>query len=139
MSNRVVFDVNVLVSAALAPGGIPARAIAAAVKRHWTIIGLLHTTNELAEVLDRPRFDGRLTNTDLNTFLTGYRQVSTDVEPDLSVTGVADDEEDDRVLGTAVAGRADIVVTGDKGMLAIGSFVGIPIVTARTLLDVINS
>jgi len=50
------------------------------------------------------------------------------------VTGVADDAQDDRVLGTAVAGRAD----GDKGMLAIGSFVGIPIVTAHTFLDRID-
>ncbi len=60
------------------------------------------------------------------------------LEPDPSVTGVADDAEDDRVLGTAVAGRADIFFTGDKGMLAISSFVGIPIVTARTFLDRID-
>jgi len=139
MRNRVVFDVNVLVSAALAPKGSPARAIAAAVERHWTIVGSLHITSKLVEVLDRPRFDGRLTNSELNTFLTGYRQVSTDYEPDLSVKGVADDEEDDRVLGTAVAGRADIIVTGDKGLLAIRSFVGIPIVTARTFLDLVDA
>lgn len=139
MSNRVVFDVNVLVSAALAPGGTPARAIAAAVEQHWTIVNSLHITSKLVEVLDRPRLDGRLTYTERSTLLTGYRQVSTDFEPDLPVTGVADDEEDDRVLGTAVAGRADIIVTGDKGMLSIGAFVGIPIVTARTFLDVINS
>lgn len=138
MTGRVVFDVNVLVSAALAPGGTPARAIAAAVERRWTIVGSLHITSKLVEVLDRPRFDGRLTNRELSTFLTGYRQVSTDYDPDLSVKGVADDEEDDRVLGTAVAGRADLIVTGDKGMLALGSFVGIPIVTARTFLDLID-
>lgn len=138
MTGRVVFDVNVLVSAALAPGGTPARAIAAAVERRWTIVGSLHITSKLVEVLDRPRFDGRLTNRELSTFLTGYRQVSTDYDPDLSVKGVADDEEDDRVLGTAVAGRADLIVTGDKGLLALGSFVGIPIVTARTFLDLID-
>jgi len=60
------------------------------------------------------------------------------LESDPSETGVADDAQDDRMLGTAVAGRADIFFTGDKGMLAIGSSVGIPIVNARTFLDLIN-
>ncbi len=60
------------------------------------------------------------------------------LEPNPSETGVADDAQDDRMLGTAVAGRADIFFTGDKGMLAIGSFVGIPIITARTFLNLID-
>lgn len=135
----MVFDVNVLVSAALAPGGTPAQAVAAAVERRWTIVSSRHITNKLIEVLDRPRFDGRLSSMDRSTFLTGYLQVFTEFDPDLSITGVADDEEDDRVQGTAVAGRADIIVTGEKGMLAIGSLMGISTVTARTFLVLLDT
>lgn len=145
MRGTVVFDVNVLVSAVLAPGGTPARAIVAAMKGKWTSVCSPHIETKLGEVLTRPRFENRLTNADLNTFITGYRDsVSmydpdpSVYDPDPSVTGVADDDEDDRVLGTAVAGRADIVVTGNKGLLAIGSFMGIPIVTARTFLDLVD-
>ncbi len=139
MRGRVVFDVNILVSAVLAPEGTPARALEAAVERRWTVVTSPHIVSKLIEVLSRPRFDDRLTNRSLNEFLGGYQAFSTVYTPDPTVTGVADDAKDDRGLGTAVAGRADIFVTGDKGLLAIGSFMSIPIVTARTFLDLIDA
>jgi predicted nucleic acid-binding protein len=40
------------------------------------------------------------------------------------------DEPDNRVLEAATAGQADLIVTGDKAMRALGSFRGIPIVSA---------
>jgi predicted nucleic acid-binding protein len=39
-------------------------------------------------------------------------------------------EPDNRVLEAAAAGRADLIVTGDKAMQELGSFQGIPIVSA---------
>ena len=91
----------------------------------------------LGVVLTRPYFAARLTAGERKEFVESVRDNASMEPPDPTVTGVADDAEDDRVLGTAVAGRADIIVTGDKGMLAIGSFVDIPIVTARTFLYLI--
>lgn len=138
MSGRVVFDVNILVSAVLSPGGTPARAIAAAVEQRWTIARSPHIVGKFNEVLSRPRFDSRLANSNLNVFIAGYRAVSSEFTPDPSVVGVADDAEDDAVLGTAVAARADVIVTGDKGMLSIRVCRGIPIVTAREFLILID-
>ena len=41
-----------------------------------------------------------------------------------------------RLLAAAIAGRADLIVSGDKGhVLALGQVEGIPIVTARDALD----
>jgi predicted nucleic acid-binding protein len=51
---------------------------------------------------------------------------------------VADDEEDDLVLGTAVAANADVLVTGDPGLLRIGEYRGVRIVTAREFLDILG-
>ena len=39
------------------------------------------------------------------------------------------DEPDNRVLEAAAAGRADLIVTGDKATQDLGSFRGIPIVS----------
>jgi predicted nucleic acid-binding protein len=39
------------------------------------------------------------------------------------------------VLGTAVAGGGELLVTGDAELLALGSFEGIPIVTPRQRYD----
>lgn len=93
----------------------------------------------LEDVLRRPYFAKVVSDSEREAFFATLQRNTSLVLPDPAVTGVADDEEDDRVLVPAVAGRADIVVTGDKGLLAIGAFMGIPIVTARTFLDLIDS
>lgn len=41
---------------------------------------------------------------------------------------VAADPDDDMFVDVAVAGRADVIVSGDKHLLALGGFQGIPIV-----------
>jgi putative PIN family toxin of toxin-antitoxin system len=43
---------------------------------------------------------------------------------------VCRDPADDKFLELAVNGRADVIVTGDDDLLALGSFRGVPIVTA---------
>ena len=54
------------------------------------------------------------------------------VMADLPEVNVSPDSKDNPILATAVAGEADLLVSGDKGdMLALGNVEGIPIVTAR--------
>jgi predicted nucleic acid-binding protein len=49
------------------------------------------------------------------------------------------DPDDNVILATAVAGRADLLVTGDKsGLLALKAVRGIPIVTPRDALGPIS-
>lgn len=66
------------------------------------------------------------------------RTAASIVEPDPSVSGVCDDDEDDLVLGTAVKANADYLVTGDKGLLRIGAYRGVRIVDASEFLDLIH-
>lgn len=45
---------------------------------------------------------------------------------------VPTDPDDDHVIAAAVAGQADLIASGDKrDLLPMGSFQGIPIITAR--------
>ena len=45
---------------------------------------------------------------------------------------VPTDPDDDHVIAAAVAGQADLIASGDKrDLLPLGSFQGIPIITAR--------
>jgi putative PIN family toxin of toxin-antitoxin system len=48
---------------------------------------------------------------------------------------VAADEADNRILECALAGEAEVIVTGDKGLLHLGTFGGIGIVTLRDYLS----
>lgn len=45
------------------------------------------------------------------------------------------DESDNRVLEVALAGSADAIVTGDRHLLRLNRFRGIPILTPRAFLD----
>lgn len=85
-------------------------------------------------MLGRPRFEGRLPHDRLSHFLLAYQGYALPFTPDPSITGIAPDAEDDLVLGTAVAAKADFLVTGDKGLLAIGHYGEIRIVTAEEFL-----
>jgi len=60
------------------------------------------------------------------------------VTPADDVHSVAEDDEDELVLATAVAARADYLVTGDKYLLRISEFRGIPIVSPREFLDILQ-
>jgi hypothetical protein len=53
------------------------------------------------------------------------------VDPVALGAQVCRDPDDDVVLGTAIAGRCDAIVTGDKDLLDLGSFRDIPIVSPR--------
>lgn len=58
------------------------------------------------------------------------------VDGTLDVSGsVPDDPDDEIVLACAMQGQADLIVTGDQHLLALGTFRGIPIVTVRSLLE----
>jgi putative PIN family toxin of toxin-antitoxin system len=50
-------------------------------------------------------------------------------------SSVAADEADNRILECALAGKAEIIVTGDKGLLEIDEFEGTRIITLRDYLS----
>jgi len=58
------------------------------------------------------------------------RRLSDLVAPTFTLTDIVAKESDNRFLECAVAGRADLIVTGDrKHLLPLGAFRGIPIVS----------
>lgn len=52
---------------------------------------------------------------------------------------VCRDPDDDVVLATALAGRADLIVTGDNDLLALKRFGGIRILSPRQVLEILHS
>jgi putative PIN family toxin of toxin-antitoxin system len=58
--------------------------------------------------------------------LTGLAEV---VTPDFALDVVRDDPDDNRIVECAVAGRADLIVSGDRDLTRMKSFQGVGIVT----------
>lgn len=62
------------------------------------------------------------------------------VEPVATIPATAvSDPKDVMVLAAAVGGRADYIVSGDKHLLTLGAYEGIPILRVADLLQRLNN
>ena len=130
---KVVFDTNVLVSAlALAlPGGRGDDALRRIVRGEDSLAISRPIVDELLAVLARKFSYDREALARVAVFLADLGEV---VEARQSLSVLAD-EPDNRILECADAAAADLIVTGDRAMLAQGEFRGIQIVSLREYLD----
>lgn len=96
------------------------------------------TLEELADVLERDKFDRYLTGSERDGFLEGFVERAILVEPTEEIR-VCRDTRDDKFLELAVSGSADCIITGDSDLLSLHPFRGIPIVTAAQFLALIGS
>jgi uncharacterized protein len=48
------------------------------------------------------------------------------------------DPDDEMFLVCALEGKAQVIISGDHHLLDLGSFQGIPILTSRIFLDILN-
>ena len=133
LSRRWVVDTNTLISRLLLSHSVPARAVTKALQ-HGDLLVSEATLEELAEVLERPKFDRYLSTDDRSAFFTLLSRVAIRVEI-LREISVCRDPKDDKFLSVAVSGDADAIITGDKGLLALHPFLGIPIWTPKTFLE----
>lgn len=135
-----VLDTNVLVSAAIKAGGIPAQIIAYS-EEHFIWLTSEYILEEAGDVLARKhiqtRYRQRVTETRRNEFFTEVRRAAIVVEVK-SVLSVSSDVKDDPVLASAVDGSANYLVTGDKGLLELGTYQEIQIVTPAEFLEILS-
>jgi putative PIN family toxin of toxin-antitoxin system len=131
---RVVFDTNVLISAALIDESVSARARNHAV-RYGQLLATEQTFAELTGKLLAPKFDRYVSRGTRETLLRRLQPII-EMVPVIQVVRVCRDPSDDMLLEAAVNGRADVVVTGDKDLLALHPFSGIAIMTPSNYLAV---
>jgi putative PIN family toxin of toxin-antitoxin system len=132
---RAVIDTNVLVSGLLwhgAPHALLEQVRAGA-------LGLVSSPlllAELEQVIGRAKFEAILTRsaTSRERALAELRQLAEAIEPPPLAVPVCRDPDDDAVLALALAAQADLIVSGDDDLLALGHYQGIPILDpARAL------
>jgi putative PIN family toxin of toxin-antitoxin system len=91
---------------------------------------------ELEDKLHSPKLARyQLTEADIQSVLTLIRSQAdlVDVLPQ-DVRAVTGDPEDDPVLATARLGHADYLVTGDRGLLRLGSYEGTVMITPAAFM-----
>jgi putative PIN family toxin of toxin-antitoxin system len=132
---RIVLDTNLLISAALAPQGKPRRVLTWA-RTNARLIASLPLLKEVRTRLERPKFRKYLSAEDAEGFVLDFAAVCEKAALSGSIR-VRRDPDDDMVLETAVAGRADCIVTGDQDLLVLDPFRGIRILTPAAFLEAI--
>lgn len=129
----IVFDTNVLVSAALFQQSIPRRAFDRAIAIGQVIVSTT-TFAELREVLNRPRFDKYVSAATRTTFLDDFQAATQTIEITEAIR-VCRDAKDDQFLELAVSGKARCLVTGDDDLLSLRPFREILILTPAAFLQ----
>ncbi len=130
---RIVADSNLLISRLLLPQSMPAKAVRKAVDEGQLLVSDA-TLEELADVLSRPKFDPYISLEDREEFIRVLNRVAERVIVTLPVKACRD-PKDDKFLEVAVNGEADLIVTGDKALLALHPFRVIGILTPREYLE----
>lgn len=87
---------------------------------------------EFAQVIRRPKFSAILAelNIEPRHLLAELTRLAEISDPPPLPEPAGRNPDDDIVLALAAATRADMIVSGDKDLLSLGSYVGIPIVNA---------
>lgn len=129
---RIVVDTNVLISRLLLPDSIPGRAVRKAVDIGQLLVSE-GTMAELADVAGRAKFDPYLSIADRQEFIRLLGRIA-EMVPILRVVHACRDPRDDKFLEAAVNGRADLILTGDRDLLALDPFLGIAILSPGAYL-----
>lgn len=119
---RVVFDSNVYISA-LFFDGVPRQTLGLALRKEIVLVTsppiIAETAGKLREKFSWPEHR-------VQQFVRQISAVAFIAKPNVQVSVVAD-EPDNRVLECAVAGKADIIISGDSHLLCLKAYTGIPI------------
>ena len=130
----VVLDASIFVSAALKADSLPEQALLRAVDAPNRLILSQEVEDEYREVIFRPKFDRFASVERRRRILDIVVFAAERIEPSESIRECRD-PKDDKYLALAVAGRADVVVSGDvRHLLSMNPWRGIPILSPAGFL-----
>lgn len=130
---RIFLDTNMLASA-LATRGLCADLLQSVLAEHELIVGM-RVLEELEDVLPR-KF--RLPAEIVKRFLSLLKREGTVVTDAVPMQLNLRDADDKRILANALAGSADVFVTGDQELLALKKVKGVPIVSPRGMWTILR-
>jgi uncharacterized protein len=136
---RAVIDTNILVRALINRAGTVRPLLMALDAGLYTIILSSALLTELTRVLRRPRMRARygISEDDIGDLLQLLVRRGEIVTPVRTIR-VCRDPRDDMFLEAAVAGDANVIVSGDEDLLVLHPFESIPIVGPAAFLSMLD-
>ena len=136
---RMVLDTNVVASAILW-GGTPRLLLQASRDKRVDLFTSTPMLTELTDILGRRKFAAKVSASllTIDRLVDDYAQLASVVRP-AATPRVAPDPKDDVVIGTALAAKAEMIVTGDKPRLSVTEHEGVRIVGVAQAIEVIDA
>ena len=132
---RIVLDTNILISALISKEEPPGHLLEAVRNGRLTLVTSDYQIRELRSVLYRRKFRPHISLTEVEE-LFKFLKATAVFATDLPNIDVSPDPKDNPILATGVAGQVDMIVSGDKSdMLTLGHIEGIPIISARDVVE----
>lgn len=131
---RIVFDTNVLFAAFVAHG------VCAGLYEECLLRGRIVVSQFILEELQEKLLTkAKLSQVEVEEVIDAVSADAEILETQPLATRVCRDADDDWILATALAAKADALVTGDKDLLVLERHEGIPILTPRDCLAFLRS
>lgn len=137
---RLVLDTNIVISG-LFWSGPPAQLLESAQANEVELFTTRQLLAELTRVLYRAKFANAIAASRLSIeeLVLGYADLATVIEPSSIAPTITADPDDDQVLACGLAAKTDLIVSGDKHLLSLKQYQGMPIVTAAEALQRLTS
>jgi putative PIN family toxin of toxin-antitoxin system len=137
---RVVIDTNLLVTYLLTHRDPIATIIDHHLALgHFTLLSAAELLAELERVLAYPRLQRFYDDATRGEFAALIAQLGELQDLPQEIPRICRDPGDDIFIACAVTGEADLIVSGDKDLLALGAVGSIAIVTARQFLEILSA
>jgi putative PIN family toxin of toxin-antitoxin system len=133
---KVVFDTNIIVSAALYEKSLPALLLSLGLEDKVRFFVSPALLNEYEAVLNRPRF--KLGHREITELMGKINRKALIVTPTKRLKIIKADEPDNRVLECAIKANVDFIITGNKKHFPFEEFKGSKIVTPREFINSIS-
>jgi putative PIN family toxin of toxin-antitoxin system len=133
---QIVLDTNILISALLRKNTPPYLLYKAWRDFQFELVTSLEQIQELQKVMSYPKLQRYFTAEEARIMLTGITTYAISVTS-LPIVSYSPDPDDNLILATAIVGRADYLVSGDKSdLLDLKKVEDTAIITARQALNI---
>jgi len=116
---RAVLDPGVLISAVISPRGVCAELLRRWDAGEFDLVVSAKLLDEFRGVLARSKLRSRVGNADAEAMTARLRPRAFHAEDPAGVETVCRDPNDDYLIALARAGRADVLISGDKDLTSL--------------------
>ena len=139
---KVVLDTNIFVSSLLSKAGRPAMVIDAWRASRYLLVTSPSIISEIKRVVEAPSIRKKYClGRDRIARLILLLEKDTIVVPGLSTVAgaIPKDPTDEMFLSADLDAKADLIVSGDRHLLDLGEYKGVPILTVRQFLELLEN